>query len=865
MKTFSQSCSKMMIVILIAFIPFVSFSQTKDPAKTTVTKSDTVKKVRELAPTHSYWAITGYGAFNQFNGDLSKNLYLNDHWRFGAGLVITKKISRVLGVRFKGGWVPLAGSVSDKFLPDAIGADKNGKISQNFKSWVVETDINATINWVNWIMGYKPERFFSSYVIGGIGLDHTQGAKYNNGQSDVPVGYLGYPSHKGADLKGYGNNSGIGSWNMAFKAIVGLGFDFNINKHWSINPELLWRWQNSDDLDMTKGGSKAVKEDMYSGITVGLTYKFAYSGCSLKEMQKNYGLVKYEVTPAVLIEKGDSVMVTVKATVPPKYFCPTAAMYFQPQVKYDGGMVDLKPITLIGEKVVGDGTKVRYMEGGTFTYTTIFPYKPEMATSQLVVAPIIYDAKNKVYSNKADIKANAKYIELGSRDLAPGIIYTSKRVHPDFSWVTAPDKYIKEVIQSKTGIIFFKKDKYDLDLKTGINKTQGAQDGLTNLNTFTLNGWKIKDITIDGWASPEGEETRNIGLSENRSKTGNSYTISQFQDVIKKAQKDNKDKKAVKAMIDAGGKDVNFILQHHGPDWNGFLKNVQTSNVKDKDKILNVINSAGDEKKKEQEIRNMLAVYPELEKDLLPPLRRAEITANLYEPKLTDAELVNAAKNKPESLGVEELLYSESLVRKAGEPVSDDEILISENAAKVFPNDWRTQNNAAVVNIKKGNFDKASGYLQKAQAIAPNNSTIENNIGVVAGKQKDLKKAETQFKKAQQLGENENNNIGILAISKGDYGKANNLLGTAKCTYNLGLTQLISGNVSGAQTTLGCAPQTPENYYLLAICGARTNNTKNLYDNLMKAVADPKLKEQAKTDREFLNYQNTPDFKNIVK
>jgi hypothetical protein len=33
----------------------------------------------------------------------------------------------------------------------------------------------------------------------------------------------------------------------------------------------------------------------------------------------------------------------------------------------------------------------------------------------------------------------------------------------------------------------------------------------------------------------------------------------------------------------------------------------------------------------------------------------------------------------------------------------------------------------------------------------------------------------------------------------------------------------------------------------------------------MKAVADPKLKEQAKTDKEFNNYCNSPDFMNIVK
>jgi hypothetical protein len=76
---------------------------------------------------------------------------------------------------------------------------------------------------------------------------------------------------------------------------------------------------------------------------------------------------------------------------------------------------------------------------------------------------------------------------------------------------------------------------------------------------------------------------------------------------------------------------------------------------------------------------------------------------------------------------------------------------------------------------------------------------------------------------------------------------------------------MSSGNNTAAITTLQCAPPTPQSAYLLAVCGARTANTKMLYENLMKAVADPALKAEAKGDREFYNYANTEDFKNIVK
>ena len=42
------------------------------------------------------------------------------------------------------------------------------------------------------------------------------------------------------------------------------------------------------DLDLTNGGAKAIKQDMYSGVNLGITYKFAYGGCSLKSDGKEF-------------------------------------------------------------------------------------------------------------------------------------------------------------------------------------------------------------------------------------------------------------------------------------------------------------------------------------------------------------------------------------------------------------------------------------------------------------------------------------------------------------------------------------------------------------------------------------------------
>jgi Flp pilus assembly protein TadD len=273
-----------------------------------------------------------------------------------------------------------------------------------------------------------------------------------------------------------------------------------------------------------------------------------------------------------------------------------------------------------------------------------------------------------------------------------------------------------------------------------------------------------------------------------------------------------------------------------------------------------VINSNSDASKKEQEIRNMILIYPEIERDLLPALRRGEVTATLYEPRLTDEEMVKFGVSNPEKLKAEEFLYASTLTKD-----KNTKATILGNGAKQFPANWKLANNAAVAEIEKGNITRALELLKQAEAQAPNNGMLENNLGVVEAKNGNLKKAEDHFKKAAQLGENTNYNQGVLMIPKGDYAKAVTLMSNAKCTYNLGLAQMLSGNNPAAETTLKCAPQTPETFYLLAVTAARSNNGPALYENLMKACQKPELKAQAKGDREFFKFANTPEFGNIVK
>ena len=290
MKKFESIKYRIILGLLIALIPLASFSQDKVK----------VKKAN-AAISHSYWSVGIDGGIMQFNGDLSRNLSLNfypNNFGYTFGFTVAKQFTRVVGVKFRIGYGMVQSKVEGKFTWDYEGGNGSPQyIHQRFTANIFESDFRVTINWVNWILGCKPERIFTSYLIAGVGMDQSKGTKTDL-LLNKDIASLG---EKGNDLN-VGNTRGIGNSDLRLKIVAGIGFDFNINKHFSIPVEFTWRLQNSDLLDMTRGGAQEVFNDMYSSGTIGLTYKFAFTG----------GCNKPKVT--------DTVIVAAAVVVPPPQF-----------------------------------------------------------------------------------------------------------------------------------------------------------------------------------------------------------------------------------------------------------------------------------------------------------------------------------------------------------------------------------------------------------------------------------------------------------------------------------------------------------------------------------------------------------------
>ncbi|HLO90414.1 MAG TPA: outer membrane beta-barrel protein [Lentimicrobium sp.] len=820
MKNFSYKL--IMMLLVLAFGSTQLFAQEQD----TTTKTQ--------APRTSFdryfYLQAGLGV-TQFFGDLNSSNFLNKRANLMYGAGIGYQFSPVIGLRgsFNNGWL----------------VSTNDDIQRRMSSSIWDAQLTPTFNLSNLIFGYKPERFISIYALAGVGYMNYSSMLLNtlgtdDRADDALIDRFGPDAQEPFSTKA---EAGV-------MVPVGLGLDFRIAEKWDAFLEYNQRITFADNLDITE----AEKNDQYSSLMLGVRYKFI-SGANLKAMEKNFDQVTIVTTPDPLVNVGDTVCVNTKITFPPKYFGKKAAMNFQPEITYAGQTRKLKPVNFQGEKAEGNGIVINYANGGTYTYVDCIPYEPGMNVSEYVVSPIVYSPKDpvKLDAKPEDITGKYKLIDLPQRKLADGTIITGTRVVHDEDLIIAEHGYQKETIISQGATIYFKVNMHNLNWNLPLNRNNQVKQKVDELINFIKQGYVIRDIDINAWASPEGEETFNQGLSERRAQTGKKQVLDMFKKMAKE--------KNVVINIPKPDDSLKFNTYANGEDWNGFMQAVEASNIPDKRIIMNVVNSQSDVTKREQEIRNMSVVYKEIEDEILPPLRRVEIKVNCFEPKKTDEEISNLATSDPSKLDNAEILYAATLTEDL-----NTKARIYQNATNQFPNDWKAHNNLAVIDMWNNKLGEAASSLGKAQQLEPNNGMILNNSGALESKKGNYKEAAAIYGKAKNLGIDVNYNLGITQLAQSRYDQALSLMSGRKCNTNVALAQIMTNKINEATNTLKCAPESGHNYYMMAVAGARQGDVRMVTENLKKAIAiDPALKAQAAEDREFIKLFTNPDFTAVVK
>ena len=547
-----------------------------------------------------------------------------------------------------------------------------------------------------------------------------------------------------------------------------------------------------------------------------------FSSCSKKmgPLSADY----FTVTPQVLEAVGGKVPATINGKFPEKYFNKKAVVEVTPVLRWNGGEAKGQPATFQGEKVEGNDQSISYKMGGSYTMKTSFDYVPEMAKSELYL------------EFKATI--GKKVVTIPAVKVADGVISTSELVNNTLGNANpalgedAFQRIIKEKHDANIMFLIQQANIRSSELKTAkeFNKE------VANVNEAANK--KISNIEVSAYASPDGGVSLNTTLAENRE--GN--TTKMLSKDLKKAK--------IEAPIDA---------KYTAQDWEGFQELVSKSNIQDKELILRVLSMYQDPAQREQEIKNISSVYKTLADEILPQLRRSRLTLNYEIIGKSDEEISKLASSNPSELNIEELLYAATLTN---DPAKQEAIYAQ--ATKQFPNDYRAYNNLGKLAYQAGNYDKAESYFKKAASV---NATpeVNMNLGLIALMKGDKAAAEASFGKAagtKELGES----MGNLYIAQGQYERAVNSFGDSK-TNSAALAQILAKDYNKAKNTLANVER-PDAYtdYLMAVLGARTNNSSMVTSSLKSAVAkDSSLAKKAATDLEFAKFFTNADFMNIIK
>ena len=229
----------------------------------------------------------------------------------------------------------------------------------------------------------------------------------------------------------------------------------------------------------------------------------------------------------------------------------------------------------------------------------------------------------------------------------------------------------------------------------------------------------ISEISICGYASPDGTYKANEILASNRARCFKEYMC------------------------------VTYVPGHNlykvssiPEDWDGLVELLKQHPMKHGDEVLSLISRTGIFEGREKQLMDMYGgnTYRELLKDYFPQLRRIRVTVGYEARAFNIEEAASLIYTHPRLLSLQEMYRVAAFYRPGTEQYRE----VYEIAAYHFPDDALANINAASAVIMAGDPISARQYLNKVAE----DPRAWNDFGVLAYLEGDRKKAEEWFRKA---------------------------------------------------------------------------------------------------------------------
>jgi len=326
-----------------------------------------------------------------------------------------------------------------------------------------------------------------------------------------------------------------------------------------------------------------------------------------------------------------------------------------------------------------------YKGDSRMDYRLALPYEAWMSSAKLTLQRIDCGCGK---SSVTDVRLLA-----GKVSLEEVIVIERYRIEPHLAYIRPEAEAVKSRAEQGESFLDFAVGKTAVNPEFGRNaaeleKIRRMIDLVQDDKDLT-----IKRIVIVGYASPEGSLAMNERLSEGRAKALRDYLQSRYP--------------AIPGSL--------YSIRFGGENWDDLVKAVQTSDMPDKQAVLDIIDRYSIIGGREAKLMALKGGTPwrYMLREMFPSLRKVTVTVD-YDVRNFDAEEAKAVvKTRPQNLSLNELY----LVANTYEPGSEDFNSLFETAVRLYPESVTATVNAAVAALERRDFVGAERYLRSVKSL----------------------------------------------------------------------------------------------------------------------------------------------------
>jgi tetratricopeptide (TPR) repeat protein len=346
----------------------------------------------------------------------------------------------------------------------------------------------------------------------------------------------------------------------------------------------------------------------------------------------------------------------------------------------------------------------------TVPYHTSIEYEPWHSGASLILKTQLYGCCGNILAEGGENLGSLDEGFVGNK--MPQLLYVKPAAQLHKEYAIKGSAYICFPVNETVIYDTYKNNTAEL------GKIESLIDTLKNEKDVT-----ITSITLKGYASPEGSYANNVRLAAGRTEALKQYISKLY----------NFDPAIIKA-------------ESEPEDWDGLRKFISESDMLHKDALLDIANSNLEPDQKEARIRtNYPTDFVILSQLSFPWLRHTDYTISCDVKRFIDPEEIRAMlKRNPAMLSLNEIYLLADTYEQGTEEFNE----LYETAVRLFPNDETANLNVANNAIRRGEYDKAAQYLDKA---GQSGEAIYTR-GVLAFMQGDKDKAKELFEAAKAAG-----------------------------------------------------------------------------------------------------------------